>query len=212
MSASQAVTLGQVDDFEDGTVQGWHVGSSSHPFPPTNIATGGPGGVDDNWLRLTAIGGSGAGSRLTVMNASQWTGDYVAAGVTSISMHLINLGSTDLHLRLQFENWDGFSPVDVAMSSSAVVVPAGSGWVSVVFPIAPSDLTLQFGNLTQAVTSTDFVRFFHSTSATFPGSPITAQLGVDNIRAVPEPGTLAACALGIGWLSRRRRSRPNSRP
>ena len=66
------------------------------------MATGGPAVVDDNYLLLTAVGGLGAGSRLTVINPAQWAGDYLAGGVESISMDLINLGQNYLSLRLQF--------------------------------------------------------------------------------------------------------------
>jgi hypothetical protein len=70
------VTLGQIDTFEDGTTQNWLVGllGAPHPAPPVNVPTGGPAGVDDNYLLLSAIGGVGAGNRLTAINVSQWGG------------------------------------------------------------------------------------------------------------------------------------------
>ena len=37
--------IGLVDDFEDGSTEGWFVGDPSHPFPPTTIATGAMGGL-----------------------------------------------------------------------------------------------------------------------------------------------------------------------
>lgn len=43
-SPALAITLGQVDDFQDGTTEGWSGGAS-----PTNVATGGPA------ARATAI-------------------------------------------------------------------------------------------------------------------------------------------------------------
>ena len=57
--AALAIGAGQVDDFEDGTVQGWSEGGPS-PNPPVNIATGGPDGADDNYLRNAASGGGGS--------------------------------------------------------------------------------------------------------------------------------------------------------
>ena len=44
---ANAVTLGQIDDFEDGSTQLWSEGGRS-PKPPTNVASGGPGEADDN--------------------------------------------------------------------------------------------------------------------------------------------------------------------
>ena len=35
---SQAVTIAQIDDFQNGTTMGWTVGSGSNPNPPANVA------------------------------------------------------------------------------------------------------------------------------------------------------------------------------
>jgi hypothetical protein len=55
-SSSWAVTVGQVDTFEDGTTQGWVAGvlGAVHPVPPAN-ALGGPAGANDNYLLLTSL-------------------------------------------------------------------------------------------------------------------------------------------------------------
>ena len=49
------VSAGQVDDFEDGTVQNWIIGITG-PLSPINVATGGPAGVGFR-------NGSGSGQR-----------------------------------------------------------------------------------------------------------------------------------------------------
>jgi hypothetical protein len=77
MSQSVFATPLVPDNFEDGTTQGWFV-PGDHPVPPTNILTGGPSGVGDNYLQVTALGGDGPGSRLSVQNFSQWTGDLTS--------------------------------------------------------------------------------------------------------------------------------------
>src|SRR6476620_10626219 len=65
----------QLNDFETGTTQGWTNGGGASD--PSNVTTGGPGGANDNFLRITARGGSGAGSRLASFNrSSQWIGNY----------------------------------------------------------------------------------------------------------------------------------------
>ena len=59
------------DTFEDGSTQGWVanlLGMGSHPAPPANVADGGPLGAGDNYLQITALGGGGAGSRLSAIN------------------------------------------------------------------------------------------------------------------------------------------------
>jgi hypothetical protein len=48
------------------------------------VASGGPDGVGDAYLELTSLGGIGPGSRLAVNNALQWTGDYLAEGITDV--------------------------------------------------------------------------------------------------------------------------------
>ena len=57
ISTALAIVPNQFDNFEDGTLQGWGSGDPN-PNPPANITTGGPAGTDDNYLRVTSIGGS----------------------------------------------------------------------------------------------------------------------------------------------------------
>jgi hypothetical protein len=185
MTPATAVIIGQTDNFEDGTTQNWLVAllGATHPAPPVNIPTGGPGGVDDNYLLLTALGGSAAGNRLTVINAAQWAGDYLAVGVHAILMDVNNLGDSDLFLRLLVADPQAAPPNNLAFSTNAVHVPAHSGWIRVNFPLDPGDLTAGLGNVEAALTNTTEFRIFHNPSAGFPGPAVVAQLGLDNIMA-----------------------------
>jgi hypothetical protein len=204
---ASAALIGQVDDFEDGTTQGWVVGSlgAAHPNPPVNAASGGPLGADDNYLQLNAVGGQGAGSRLSVINLAQWSGDYTAAGISAISMDLRNLGSTDLSIRLYFENPTGGLPTDTAVSDS-VLLPSGSGWTNAEFRIDSLSLTGLEGNVETLLANVTALRIIHSPLAEFPGFPIVAQLGVDNVTAVPEPSSLGLLGLGLlGLLAWRKK-------
>ena len=223
-TANAAPILGQIDDFEDGTTDGWRINLVGTGMPPAvalpaNIATGGPGGADDNYLRLTSLGVADAGGRLTAANPAQWAGDYVAAGITAISMDVRNLGPTDLTLRLLFEDPVAGPPVNVAVSTHGILVPVGGDWVNVIFPIAPGALTAVLGDVNLALTQTTVLRIFHGSTANFPGEPTLAQLGVDNITAeqfqTPEPAILALFGLGGAVLVRRRsrqRRQPGSTP
>ena len=226
MSTSAAVAtpvVGQVDDFEGGTTQGWFINAVGMGTPPaavlpTNIATGGPGGLDDNYLRLTSLGGSGSGSRLAVNNADpRWTGNYLAAGVNAITMDVINLGQTELALRLALEDPTVGPPSNVAFSTDAVIVPVGSGWTPVTFLIGPGNLTAGLGDINAALTGATFLRLYHSPDPGFPNPvfpipAVAAQLGVDNITAtaVPEPSTLALAGFGalglLGYARWRKRA------
>ncbi|HET8548321.1 MAG TPA: hypothetical protein VFL57_09970 [Bryobacteraceae bacterium] len=185
----QAVTIGQIDTFEDGTTQNWVVnllGMGTHPAPPVNQPNGGPGGAGDNFLLLTSFGGTGAGSRMSAINVAQWSGNYLAAGIGAISMDLRNLGNTDLTLRLLIADPMGGPPQNEAISQG-VFLPVASGWMSVTIPISAGTMTAQSGNVVTALTNATELRIFHSPTAAFPGPPIAASLGVDNIQAIPGP-------------------------
>lgn len=213
-----AVSVGQVDTFEDGTTLGWSVAVgpllATHPAPPYNDL-GGPAGADDNFLHISSVGVNGPGSRLTVLNyQSQWAGDYLSAGISSIAMDVINLGNTDLNLRLLFEDPLVGPPENVAFSAVPILVQAGSGWTSIQFELGVADLEAALGDVTAALTNATILRIYHSSgSPGFPPEPVVSQLGIDNIRAlgtpVPEGSAtvlLLGCTLTILALLRVRHS------
>lgn len=217
-TTASAVGVGQVDTFQDGSVGGWIINGAGIGTPPLaalpkNVAGGGPAGAADRFLQLTALGGAGAGSRLSAINATQWGGDYTAAGVGAIAMDLNNFGMTDLSLRLLFENPTLAPPTDLAFSTVPVVIPANSGWLRAVFPVAASDLTPGLGSAAAALSTATAIRIFHNRAAAFPGPPngpppVVAILGVDNVTAVPEPSALASVCLGLAGLLLRRGRKP----
>jgi hypothetical protein len=182
---ASALVLGQIDTFEDGTVQSWIVAplGASHPAPPQNVPDGGPTGVGDNYLELTAVGGAGAGSKLAVLNLDQWAGDYTSAGIGGVILDARNLGSTDLHLRLLLEDPGAGPPLNVAITD-AVIVPAQGGWTTAMFSLDPADLTVLLGDVMTLLSNTTAMRIIHNPDPTFPPPEIAAVLGVDNIEAV----------------------------
>jgi hypothetical protein len=201
--ATAAVLLGQVDDFEDGTLQSWEAGSQN-PYGPTNIASGGPSGAGDGYLRL-ASDGFGTGGRLVAFNSGQWKGDYIDAGVSAIRMQVNNSGETNLVLRLILVGAGSLTTV------SPVEVAAGSGWNTVSFSLASANLTgSPYDGVMSNVTELDLV---HSPAVVGhrTGAPnITAQLGIDNVTAVPEPATVVLAALGFAAVMCRAARKPRS--
>lgn len=198
-----AVSPGMSDTFQGGVIGGWNSGANS-VSPAVVVASGGPAGAADGYLLLSSLGGVGASSRLVGIAGPQWMGDYLGAGIDAISLDVNNLGGTEVDLRVLLLGPAGV----VALSTSALVLPAGSGWMHASLSLQPAALT---GAGAAALADVQQLRLFHSLTATFPGDAQAASLGLDNITAVasvvPEPQAawlLLPGLLAIGALRRRR--------
>lgn len=194
-----AVTLGQIDTF-DASLQGWSAGGGAPPFPPVLVKDGGPGGAGDAYMLVTSTGSQSAGGKMVVQNDLQWTGNYTKAGVTKIALDLRNLGTTDLSMRLLFEDPVNGPPKNQAITTQSFFLPAGGDWTHLSFAIRASDLTALAGSADVVLSNTTTIRLFHGTGLGFPANPIAAKLGVDNIAAVPEPATWALMLAGVGLV------------
>jgi hypothetical protein len=206
-STLPAATLGQIDTFQDGTTDNWFAGGGPFgqvpPIPPANIPDGGPAGAGDAFLQITAGGGSGPGSRLVALNGTQWAGSF--AGIGGITADLINLGNSDLTIRLLLENPIPGPPTLEAVTQG-VFLPVGGGWTHAFFSLDPSTLTMLIGSDPAALLGgTTVLRIIHGPAG--DAEPVAGILGVDNIQAVPEPATLSmlavACAAFAGIRRRR---------
>jgi hypothetical protein len=206
--SASAIVFGQLDDFENGTTMGW---ANGVPGYVVNVNSGGPAGANDNFLQLTSDG-VGQGGRLTTFNLQQWLGNYVTQGVTSIQLDLRNQGSTQLSIRLAFK---AANTADApGYLSQAISLAPGSGWQRFSISLTASNM-IRVGNA--AVHNTFFstgvadVRIINQVGTTgLNGDFVTGQIGIDNIRAVPEPTSVALIAGGfvlLGWRRFRRQPR-----
>ena len=197
------ITKGQLDDFQNGTLAAWGGGSGTGTVL-TNLPNGGPEGMGDRYLQITA-----SNSHLGTNNAAQWTGNYTAADVAKIRFLLNNTGANPLALRISV-----FGPGGTFTTTNETVLDPGCGWVVADFLLDSASLTQTsgFGTLADTLANVSTVLIRHDPdpiSGSGQGNPVTGQLGIDNIRALPEPGALAQLGAGIAalWLVQRSRSR-----
>lgn len=185
-SAASAITLGQLDDFEDGTTEGWSEGLFS-PNPPINMSTGGPEGAGDNYLSNTSSGEFlTAGGRMLMFNTTTWTGNFVAAGVTMVHLRLANFGTTPLAVRVAFEG-----AVSQMASTTAFALPPDGVWYVATFGLGPADLTVVGGVATTTAILSDVTMMRILSRAGGPGwqgDEIAGTLGVDRIEAAAASG------------------------
>ena len=197
---ARAIVTDQIDDFQDGTTQGWTGGSLS---PVAPIASGGPAGVGDRYLQAsTAI------FHLATKNKLQWTGDYLAAGVVAIEMDLNSFGPTDLTVRILI-----FGPGGTYASTALTPLPTGGGWGHYVFSLAAADLVHVTGSfkvpdgtgvLADTLANVNTLLIRHDRLIpTIPGyhpPHVAATLGIDNVHAV-SPLAVVQCP-AYGYESR----------
>ena len=191
-----AISVGQVDTFQAGTLEGWGGGSA-----PTNIATEGPAGAGDRYLQIRASNGN-----LGVDNTAQWGGDYASAGVTSLRFELANQGPAPLELRITVF---GAGAATAYTSIDEFALAPGSGWVTAEFALTEGALVRTRGTdtLAQPLAGVSKLLLRHDPDPlSRPGesNPVTATLGIDDVTAVPEPGTATLVSAGLAALAGRR--------
>ncbi|WP_298758451.1 T9SS type A sorting domain-containing protein [uncultured Psychroserpens sp.] len=184
--ALSQVMAGQVDDFEDGTVQNWVIGGAAGPDDmPMNVSDGGPNGAGDNFLTYSSNGMNGmVASKMVIFNAggsSQWGSNYISEGIIAIKMD-VNVTINDLNLRVAFQG----SGTRIC-TTNAVAVAAGSGWTSITIPISPADFTVISGSssVNDALSNVNAMRILSNDTPAWSTAvnAIEATIGIDNITA-----------------------------
>jgi hypothetical protein len=196
--ASASLILGQIDNFQNNSTQFWQSGPND-PHPPVNVASGGPAGSSDKFLKIQADGSSSGGRLVTWNDGHQWAGNYLTAGISQISMQVKNNSTTDLVLRLVILE----STIDKFVTNTPVNVPKGSDWHLVTFNIAPSNL-VGGSNVTATLSGATGIELLHDPIAHTNrqlAPDVVAELDVDNITAVPEPSSLLLILCGLSIIS-----------
>lgn len=211
---ASAIVVGQLDDFQDDTTQGWvdALGGAISPVPPVVIADSGPGGAGDFALRATTTGSFiGAGSKLVINNVEpRWQGNYLAAGVDGLMVDVRNPGPTDLFLRVAIDG-PAIGATGGRWVSPAVLIPAQSGWQTATLSLAPEDLLPGDFAATEAeatLANVAVLRLLHVSTASWVGDSGAAQMSIDDIEALPEPAAGTAVLVGsllVGTLGAQRR-------
>ena len=166
-----AITDTEMDDFQGGTTEGWGHGSATGLV--TNVPDGGPEGTGDAFLRVESVGGGGPGSRPVVLNSSQWTGDYQAIGSTfTISMDLLNLGTTELNIRVGIrgpaasEGKSGEQWVSTTPFTLPAIPSEGPAWQNAIFELSDAQMTQVDGTGPISSTLSNVVEFRILSSST----------------------------------------------
>lgn len=200
-TATRAATPGYVDDFNGG-VGNWGGGSEI-----VETLLGGVDGPADAYLRIANEFFIENNTKLGVRNTQPvYTGDLIADGVTGFEVSLKDVG-TDEDFEIRFGVGSAFSnfwvssaflnPSETEWETLSVDITDASGWVQV----------LGSGTFEDAIAASDRILIRHDLAPVAnPPEDIVGDLGIDNVRVLPEPITgLALLAGGLVAIRRRRR-------
>lgn len=204
---ARALTPGQFEDFQDGTIQGWT--SRFGTTQTSAVADAGPAGIGDYALEVAFS------QKAVVYNELNYRGDWTAAGLHDIEFAMLSPteNATDLTL------WLGISAMgepgpggsgDTYVTLASQSVPSDGLWHTVSFDVTASGWGDWGGNdVVNALTDVAQLRIVHSATRDFIGAPGITSILIDTPAQVPEPATLAVGLISLaagGWVYRCRAS------
>ena len=204
---TSADLLSQTDTFDAGILN-WSSGAN-----PMHVATGGSLGSGDGFLQVSRPDSSPF--HIAAFNKTQWTGNYLAAGITAIEVDLNAITGSDA-LKVRLVLWG-----NGGVWASSSLSPVAAGWNHYSFGLTASELVFVdddvnspagsgggSGLLADTLQNVTIMQLRHDyPSPTAPGNHpehISATLGIDNFQAVPEPSTLLYMVVAAGSLMLRR--------
>ena len=190
------ISVGHVDNFQDGTTQHWRLGQTGGTVP-NSVEDEGPLGVGDYALYF-ASGSFPLPPRAAVINESDqgfpgpgnWQGNWTAAGVTQISLDVRNGGTLPntgtLTLRLGISGPGPPSSFGEVYITDGVSVPRDNNWHSLVFDVLAADFQpVGIGtDVNAALAAVTQFRIIHQPGEDFRGELEPAEFYLDNIRAI----------------------------
>lgn len=200
-SIAEAISLASIDTFDTDT-EGWEIaGRGADPTFDNGLSFNGQPGF------LTHFSdNSGPNSRwLMLSDESDWTGDYLSAGVGSISLWMDGVsGNADPIVWLGFEGPGGwfFTP--------GQVLPISDDWKRYEFDVTPDSLihsTASGGTGVAADTLAAVTQFeifagpgpvnYRGNGNLLEGGRSTSVINIDNIAAQPVPEPTSVVLLGL---------------
>jgi hypothetical protein len=180
---AQAITLGQIDDFQLADTASWGGASPSHQ-PDV-----GPDGIGDHSLQANAFGTGASSGKLLLQNSDQWAGDWTGEEVAQISFDIRNPGDNSLTIRLGVAGPNGFGSGGLGDTyvTAGQSLPADDAWHHLTFDVTADawEYVGLFGGTSIQETLADVMtlRLIHNPLASFRGEDIEASFLVDNITA-----------------------------
>lgn len=194
VSANAQIQLGLLDDFEGAPMQcvtdNWTEGAASPNMPTGELLCG---ELETCCLTSVSSGGFGPGSRQVVYNETQWTGDYLAAGVNKVQFQAANASTTET-LNVRVGVTDGFT---CYVSTNAVALPPGApgpdGLTFMAFILDESTMTQVTGNscsparglggLPGVLSNVTQLRIISAAAPSWEGDAIDSVLQIDAIQS-----------------------------
>jgi hypothetical protein len=202
-SVSAGISLSSMDNFSSSS-EGWSIGGAG--VQPSHNGGNGQDG-NPGFLSHFSDGGGANGKWLMFTSQSDWTGDYIAAGVSGISLWAEVTAGSNLGLRIGFDGPGGW------FYSEGQTVDAG--WSQFIYLLTPDQFTYAAGSGGTASfndTMSGVTRFeifggsgavsYRSNGDLLQAGTSIATLSIDNIQVVPEPSA-AALLLAAGVIATR---------